>query len=118
VERSRSIGKSGLVILVGFENDGLRRSTRLLAGAHPRPLWVPQTGGGGADDGLLDLPAPANAKRVSVAASPTRERGDRQRLRTRSSGHLSPAPLRSPWLSPSRVSSTRHARAPSEMIRT
>ena len=37
-DRRRLIGKSGFVILVESENEGRVRSTRLLAGAQPRPL--------------------------------------------------------------------------------
>src|SRR4029453_17854000 len=87
------LGCSGLVTEVGLENDGLVRSTRLLAGAtgrHPLPLsGRMQAGPGGIIAGAVDLrgleddPDP-HALATSATARPRPSRiAPRRRLRHR-----------------------------------
>src|SRR5919204_5803786 len=70
------VGCSGLVIGTGWENDGLTRSTRLLAGAtgrHPWPLsGLMQAGPAGmvADVGFLELEDAPHALVTSATAKP------------------------------------------------
>src|SRR5215217_1168704 len=61
-------GNSGLVTLVGSENDGLARSTRLPSGAQPVLLWVPHPRVVELGDAAVDVVALAGPGVLSSAA--------------------------------------------------
>jgi hypothetical protein len=66
-DRRRAIGKSGLVIAVGCVKDGGLRSTRLLGGAQPRPLYVPH---GSVRELESALAAPIAVAQLEASAAP------------------------------------------------